>query len=82
LLKPGANEKGTDECSAKHSVLSQTQRRKTGDMLLTTVSPSQFPCWNENKLHSLIASEEPGAALHKLPFLPVAVKEDAKRLFH
>ena len=82
LLKSGANEKGTDECSAEHSVLSQTRSRKTGDMLLTTVSPSQFPWWHENKLHSFIASKELGAALHKLPFLSVAVKEDARRLFH
>lgn len=80
LLKSGANEKGMDECSAEHPVLSQ--RRKTGDMLLTTVCPSQFPWWNQNKLHSFIASKEPEAALHKLPFLSVAVKEDARRLFH
>lgn len=50
-------------------------------MLLTTVSPSQFPWWYENKLHPFTASKEPAAALHKLLFLPVAVKEDA-RLFH
>lgn len=50
-------------------------------MLLTTVSPSQFPWWNENKLHSFTAScREPGAALHKLPLLSAAVKEDAMKI--
>lgn len=63
-------------------VLSQTGRRKTGDVLLKTVSPSQFPWWNKNKLHSFIASKELGAALHQLPFPSAAVKEDAGRLFH
>lgn len=50
-------------------------------MLLTTVSPSQFPWWNENKLHSFTAGcREPGAALHKLPLLSAAVKEDAMKI--
>lgn len=68
--------------SALLSSLPSVKQKKAGDMLLTTGSPSPFPWWNKSKLPSFIASKEPGAAPHKVPFPSVTVKQDARRLFH
>lgn len=46
-------------------------------MLLVTTSPSRLPQWSKNRLHSFIASKEPGAAGHKV--LPITVRQDARR---